>query len=178
MLWCSSAWPLLDFWYKRAVSLLSTMLSLPSNTEAAPWKIPSAVLFPAELLSNPQNHLERATKNQEKNCESNKNARIYDRSRCSPHSGITSTWSIVLSTQFDSMHFLETDHSRTIRPKAAETCPPTALRRAHKLQLLRTPVRLPAAVERPVQTPMLAIQEGVRAKTKVQTRVLRNRALG
>lgn len=65
---------------------------------------------------------------------------------------------------------LEINRSRKIRPNAAETYPPTALRHAHKLQLLRTPVRLPAAVERPVQTPVLAIQEGVRAKTIVQTR--------
>lgn len=53
-----------------------------------------------------------------------------------------------------------------------------ALQCAHMLQLLRTQVRLPAAVERQVQTPVVATQDGVRAKTKKQTRVIRNRDLG
>lgn len=39
-------------------------------------------------------------------------------------------------------------------------------------------VRLPAAVERQVQTPVVVTQEGVRAKTKKQMRVIRNRDLG
>ena len=58
----------------------------------------------------------------------------------------------------------ETNLLRTTRPNAAEICPLVALQCAHMLQLLRTPV--------------VATQEGVRAKTKEQTRVIRNRDLG
>lgn len=87
-------------------------------------------------------------------------------------------WAIIPSTGIYSMSTSENNLSRTAWANAAEICPLMALQCVHMLQLLRTPVRLLAAVERLVQTPVVTTQEGVRAKTKEQTREIRNRDLG